>query len=472
MKKAYFFAVLLLVSNNLFSQIPNPSFEDWNSVHKFSIPKNSGNDSLANTSASYFFNRTGDAGIGRYDFNEGSALGLNNVNLQSTNPDDGTGSIAYAKIENDKWIHTIPMTFSSPDSLIMTCQYSISNLDSATIYLGLSGSNFDGFNRLTFKFAGNNESMQNISFDLPDGYKNIEIDSVYLIMTSGDLLNNYIDVNNHLFVDNIKLKSSTSEKLIPGLDFEEWEDFTRNEIAEWTTTNTLESRVIYETSESTDGSSAITLESFGYYNTSSALDSAKSTLLLGVINDQGSIFPGAALEGEPSKLSFDYKFNNPGDTASVSVFLSRWNDVSEKTSLVQFNQRKLYVSAEYTTYEIDFSGISSTPDSIAIYFLSSAGTPRPGSKLTIDNIKLEYSPITVGTNDFARVGFGSLPNPSNGNIEVFGALPGSSIRVTDLNGTLVYEDLLSSSLQIDLTTLNKGTYILQAGGNKELIIVE
>jgi len=182
----------------------------------------------------------------------------------------------------------------------------------------------------------------------------------------------------------------------------------------------------------------------------------------------------------PANLSGYYKYTDnilsgPAffDTASVSVFMTRWNTAESKRDTIGIGRADLTVTDEYVYFEAPINyadALSADSFELQIYPSKVGGggiCVNSGwcSYLTVDQLGFN---AVVGTKDLNRIGDLKLyPNPARDYV-VFGlAEAPSKWSVTDIYGRPV---LSSSDAQgttrIDISNLSPGVYYLIAGNKR------
>lgn len=158
-------------------------------------------------------------------------------------------------------------------------------------------------------------------------------------------------------------------------------------------------------------------------------------------------------------LFFDW--NKVGTNTIDSVQVQLFNNNTWHTIYAVYNGNN-------RTWQTDTVSFTTNQDSIKFkwnYF--SSGT-FPSQYFNIDNISLQKNTPTALFQNKNEISFNVFPNPSNGQFQLkisnHKSLNGK-ILIFSTSGALVYESILpaipQSLVQLDLSTLSKGTYILQ-----------
>jgi hypothetical protein len=120
------------------------------------------------------------------------------------------------------------------------------------------------------------------------------------------------------------------------------------------------------------------------------------------------------------------------------------------------------------TWQTDTVSFTTNQDSIKLKWNYFSSGIFPSQYFNIDNISLQKNTPTALFQNKNEISFNVFPNPSNGQFQLkisnHKSLNGK-ILIFSTTGALVYESILpaipQSLVQLDLSTLSKGTYILQ-----------
>ena len=92
------------------------------------------------------------------------------------------------------------------------------------------------------------------------------------------------------------------------------------------------------------------------------------------------------------------------------------------------------------------------------------------SDIALDDFELIDTATAVGLNENFLTALRVYPNPSKGNfnIDLGSTVENAQIAVMDINGRIVYENVITTSTtQVDLSNVEKGVYFLQITVNGE-----
>ncbi|MFH1121306.1 MAG: T9SS type A sorting domain-containing protein [Bacteroidota bacterium] len=193
---------------------------------------------------------------------------------------------------------------------------------------------------------------------------------------------------------------------IPNPDFENWTD---NEPVGWNTINqtilgTPFACVTQDLFNPQNGTSSVKIETitqnivlFGPVTLPGIVSLGEITL--DIVNQTGTVSGGVPVETRPSALKGWFRYlPSPGDSCILGIGLFRWNGSGRDTLATSYavlggqnsNWHEFTIPIEYMIWEM--------PDTMNIMFFSSnllTGSPVTGSKLWIDNLILEYGPVSV-----------------------------------------------------------------------------
>jgi len=154
------------------------------------------------------------------------------------------------------------------------------------------------------------------------------------------------------------------------------------------------------------------------------------------------------------------------DTATVTVLLSKWNDVLSHRDTIGFGHLKLNGASSYTAFSCPINYVSTVaPDSILILLNCSRMREQQGlmgnlfgnnSYFTVDNLSLGSS--TLGLEETTEMqSWKVFPNPGNGMIHI-PDFKGNA-AMFDINGKMILDQSYPDA-EIDASLLPQGIYLL------------
>jgi hypothetical protein len=180
-----------------------------------------------------------------------------------------------------------------------------------------------------------------------------------------------------------------------------------------------------------------------------------------------------AVNQNPQSIHGYYKYMPQGnDTAQVGVYSYRHEPGVDTISVLEQKLISLPAASDYTYFEIPLTyDMNPKVDSVNItvsagYFFADSAFMKIGSTLYLDDIGIDYFPVSVADIAAAKENFSLSPNPSKGNVylEVKQALQEKAeFLVYDLQGKTVKNISLNGispgqSYKIDLNSLRDGFY--------------
>jgi hypothetical protein len=193
-------------------------------------------------------------------------------------------------------------------------------------------------------------------------------------------------------------------------------------------------------------------------------------IIVDAANMTGTIQGGVPYAGKPYSLSGFYKFFPAvQDSAVIGMALYRWNGQSRDTLAIGY----FYtgdVAAQWTEFEAvlnyDIYEESDTMNIVASSTAVYAQNLPVGSVLYLDNLALNYGPISVLQPEFSE-SFIVIPEVWASRIRIetddTGVPQQADIRLYDLSGQLVAKEKQWSSngvFYINYRSLNPGIYII------------
>lgn len=262
---------------------------------------------------------------------------------------------------------------------------------------------------------------------------------------------------------------------IPNPDFEEW---SGGEPVGWNTINqsvlgTSFTCVTRDQTNAQHGTSSVKIETVTHNIFLVGPVTMPGILSLGeitldIINQTGSVEGGVPINTQPNMLRGYFKYlPATGDSCIMGIGMSKWNGTGRDTIAYAYTTiggqttdwQEFAIPIEYLIWTV--------PDTMNIMFFSSnllTGSPVSGSNLWIDNLWLEYGPVSV--KEAAQPENQALVLVNNGNNLTLRNLPeeGGFIRILSLNGAVIIQDQLKSGRtesEINISRLTPGLYIVQ-----------
>ncbi len=165
-------------------------------------------------------------------------------------------------------------------------------------------------------------------------------------------------------------------------------------------------------------------------------------------------------------LLFDWNEAQQQSEDSVNVQLSKDNGTSWQTIYSIYNGNNRI----WQTDSVLLNNISGNLKIRWTYFSSGS---FPAQYFNLDNVRLQKNVNTGIKNNISEFDFNVFPNPGNGLFQLKISNPKNIkglISIFDTIGTLVFENNIpivnQSLLQVNLTSLSKGTYVILAKTDK------
>ncbi|MDD2412209.1 MAG: T9SS type A sorting domain-containing protein [Bacteroidales bacterium] len=187
-------------------------------------------------------------------------------------------------------------------------------------------------------------------------------------------------------------------------------------------------------------------------------------------NFTAQIDGGRAFTEKPVKFTGWYQYSpQGGDSLIVLSFLTKFNSVAatrDTVAVAAFVTTQTVSS--YTQFVEEFQYLSPdlTPDTMNILILSSGLAATGGTFALIDDLKFDYTPVSVKNND--KIDYYLYPNPSNGVFNI-------SLAIKELTTFTVYSQMGQKVMEtstselynvLDLSNLSKGIYLLEINNGK------
>lgn len=445
MKKLLLFLSLCLLLGTVYGQLPNSSFESWNST-----PYDEPNGWQTGNHESVSF---GLIPVTRVNGTSGYA-----VRMQTTIHNGDTAQAYIANGDPGKGNGGIPFA-EHPTAITGFYRYQLPANDTA-ILLVMFKSNGAVVNSNMFKIKGNGtqNTFTAFSFPLSLGFTP---DSVIIAAASSNLIDN-VGVENGSFLELDGIAFAGANTPIDNGSFESWTTHSNDALAGWETYG----NGVSKTTDSYDGSFAISLATVDYGNG----NIGNSGMTTGHNTNNGPV------GGIPYTLTNDtltgyYKYSTSGsDSASISISLLK------NSNSVSGNGILLPALAQYTYFEIPiYSGTA--PDTMRIDISSSKWPTAPssiGSTLIIDHLQLK-SEIAAGIQTpqtKKKESVFAYPNPANDMLHIRfakGVSENVIIEIYDLSGRLMIKDkknINDNNLDLRISSLKPGRYFYRVYSNE------
>jgi len=374
MKNTYLILSFLFI-NLLSAQIPNNSFENWDTVSMGDMLDGwmSTNDWYPNT-----VTRTTDAASGDYAIRmQGYLMGSDSAFAAIFNGDPGdlTGGIPFTQ---------------KPDSLKGYYKYHIAGNDTGTIMLIFTSASHGPLTMLIEQITGTENNY--IPFSYPITWDpmllGISPDSL-VIAFSPNNVESSMDTGSYLYLDNISFTGTGITDTIPNSDFENWTNLEYDDPTDWSSIDQYLAaegkNSSIKTTDAYDGNYALILETVLMDSWGDTVGNIFSGELS--ISSPPSGFP---YTGNPKKLTGYYKFTStdPYDSASVFCQFTQANMGMTGGGEHYFGTTNTYTYFECPLY---FFG---TNDSVLIAFESGRTL---GNQLFLDSLNFSNKPLMVST---------------------------------------------------------------------------
>ncbi len=443
--KKIFFLVSLATATGAFAQIPNPSFETWNSHNSEKIKD---------------WWVTGDV-------------------VKSTAAHSGTASLRLNVDNSNTGIISLTQTYTGRPNQFHVWLRGWHTNDTAVFVVSMhKDGNIISFN--IYK-AALTDSVNYKEYIFNLDYSDSSNADTSRVSVYGGLQNGG---GGHVLIDDLSFtKNGNPDGTILNNSFENWITHTTYSINGWFTTedilNTnglyLDSSLVSKSSDAAQGLFAVKLTTRDF---------------------QGDPFPAVIVTGDLNNV-----FGRGDDPDSVPVFpvSSRWGRMSLSVKVMPAigDSARLYIGM-FSGGKVVGQGIkrigntistwqqmnvpinylptfSGMPDSACIN-LSASGFDNPvvGSVLYVDALSLTYN---TGIENAFNYRFEIYPNPAKGLVYIESAEKNAMIYVYDAKGSLIHSSKASGIVsQLDISGFAKGIYLVKMnsdnGENSRKLIVE
>ena len=445
MKKILLVSIFMLglfFQAQLYAQVPNGGFENWDSATYFN-PSGwfTGNQKSINRMGVAPVTRVTGAGVSGYavriqTFTSGGDTSDSYISNTNGDPLSGQGGVPFPEQPTRLRGQYRCNLVGSDTALIVAVFKNSGNI----IYVG------------TLKLTGSQSTFTtfNLNLTLP-----MIADTMILAAASSNLISNVgVQGGSFLELDALTFGVTTA---VPNGAFENWDSLTYRAPVGWE----INGDSIFRTTDHFAGTYAIKMktEDYGGGNINGAY------ITTGHETNSGPR-GGLPFSSMVDTLTGYYKYTASGsDSAICSITLTHLG------TIVGGNSIFLPPAATYTLFKVPISA-GSTPDTMRIDFISSKFPYTPqsvNSTLYLDRLILRSVLVDVASiNGAATNGISSYPNPANDvlNIE-FRKSPVSDFDflVYNVNGSLVKKERINSNgvkYQLNIAELSPGTYFYEA----------
>lgn len=461
-------ALLLLIAlvpgGVAFTQdIPNGGFETWTPTTYFEEP----NQYATSNSLTYLLGDTVNVTKSTDSHSGNFAARLETLALGS---DTVQGLLMIGEISGQNITGGVPFN-DRPDSLVGYVKYNLQGGDNLYIVCLFTRQGLPlGGIEATYSGTQNNYTRISIPIDWVIPFLTPDTLKVVIANTS-DMNSGH--AGSVVYVDQFQFIGTSLP--FPNGGFEDWTMLSGEEPDSWTTmnyiTSTSGSPYATRTNDNHSGSWAIRIQ-----NKTSFIGQMIGFMTNGEF--QGYDWSGGlAVDANPSLISGYYKYNPVSSDTALAGITTYWYDPTGD-SLVQVEQKllKLNAASTYTYFEVPLEyHASPLVDTVNITFAAGnyLGTMYEGSVLLLDDIQIEYYPVSVPENPPGEQAFHVFPNPAKDHIDMI---------LTENDGNLVYrlfdatgKEVLSGNpgnggtFRIDISRLESGLYILVMTGEKASI---
>ncbi|MCX6256758.1 MAG: T9SS type A sorting domain-containing protein [Bacteroidia bacterium] len=468
MKKIFILLIIILLIklNDVFSQVPNGSFENWNNITFYQVP-----DSFQ-CNAFQSYTTFGTTNVIKTTDSYSGNFALQLVTMGSTG-NFIPGELFLGQPAGQNINGGVPFN-ERPDTVKFYAKFHIQTGDTSLFYVIFKkATNIIGYSILDITGVQNiyHQYVNAITWVLP---AIVMPDTMSVVLVSSNP-GSTVSGGDTLTIDDISLVGSVLQ--IPNSSFEYWTPVGSEEPEYWLTSNVMEGPgqppSVTKTNDAYDGQYAIRLENIIIQNSDTL-----SFITNGHIGPNGPV-GGMPVTHNPDKLSFYYKYTPVGaDSATVFISSYRWDAIGDSAILIEKDEFRLPAAAVYTYYEIQ-AAFDSLPVADTVNISFSAGNvdvPNAfvgvGSVLLVDKIDLTFK-TTIGVPEIQanNLMVNVFPNPTSGSVRISvqnGIDRNYLFRLFDSFGKCVMDkNLEGSEQQVDLSRFSDGFYtyqVINSGG--------
>lgn len=188
-------------------------------------------------------------------------------------------------------------------------------------------------------------------------------------------------------------------------------------------------------------------------------------ITLDILNQTGTVTGGVPIDTRPNMLNGWFRFlPSAGDSCIMGIGLSRWNGTGRDTLAYAYKT----IGGQHTAWEQFSLPIEylmwEMPDTMNIMFFSSnllTGSPVTGSTLWVDDLSLEYGPVSANAIGIKKEPTLRFSDDSRSMVLV-NADNTAEASVFSLNGSCVLTinpESGQSEIRMDISSLRSGIYI-------------
>jgi hypothetical protein len=400
--------ILLLPFTFGYSQeIPNAGFENWSAVSFFEEPEpysttNSLSYMIGDTIA---VSKSTDAYAGTYSARlETMAFGADTV----------TGLMMVGEIRGQNIVGGVPFT-TRPTALTGFVKYNLVGGDELTIICLFTRQGLP-LGSIQQYYSGTQENFTQVTIPVNWIIPFLTPDSLKVVIS-----NTKTYTTGHpgsiVYVDHFQFSNNDA---FPNGEFENWTMLSDMEPDNWTTLNyiTTTSGTPYatKTNDKHSGNWAIQIR-----NVTSFVGETIGYLTNGEFQGFSSI-GGLPVDQNPSLVSGYYKYTPIGNDIAQAAITSYYYDLEGDSAVILEQQMiNLPPAADYTYFEVPLL-YNSDPMADTINISFAAGMMEngltPGSKLFLDDIAIDYYPVSVKEQAMNDNGLIVYPNPARDHINV------------------------------------------------------
>jgi len=446
-------SIALVPTINSFAQaIPNPSFENWNTInYEEPIPWNSSNhDNIRLGIPANVTKVTGVTGFAVHLETIMNATDTSFAFISNANGDpmSGKGGVPFSQL---------------PTTITGSYRYDLGTTDTAIIIVFFK-KNGAVISQDLIQIRGTGVQSAFTTFSYPVNVSVVP-DSVIIAAASSNAISN-IGIQNGSFLelDNLGFAGPGVTQTLLGGDFENWLPQTSDQILGWFE----QGEGVTKVSPGYNGNFAVQLETFDYGSGGiwgSGIGSGPST--------QSGPSGGLPYTLQNDTLCGYYQYFTTGNDSAMI-----YNNLKLNGANVGGGSKNFGPAASWTYFEIHL-GSFTTPDSLYVGATSSSNWPvnnaTVGSRLLLDNLFLKSQLVGLKSNYPFEMFISIYPNPTTDvlNLNWNKKLNDNAIlTIYSLSGQLVYSETLlngSASKQLDVKNYTDGTYLISIESSSKVL---
>jgi hypothetical protein len=206
--------------------------------------------------------------------------------------------------------------------------------------------------------------------------------------------------------------------------------------------------------------------------TTNACSNCVSLLGPGTDTLSGLIQQSVAYSGPiPQTATFMYQYAGVGsDVGLFYIEVTKWDAVGDSAIVVSAGIDTLVNVGSWTTKNVGFlpgPGITLTPDSIKVTFLSSAGAldigssvPEIGSSLSVDALSLNTQ---VSINEYEGLTFRTIVSEANLGVNI--GIGSGVVELIDLTGKVLMSENINGMKTLNVSGFPSGVYLVRCKTN-------